>query len=237
MSRLERPTTTSKNPATKFLEWKSERKCFSFYNRETQVNEDLQLPLKFLFLEHYNVIKGWHDPTQTGIISNEVFLLSKEKLKVRTYKGLEIAEGYYSEIKDKVKLSGGVYHKSVYVMLPNGELANLQLKGAVIGGLSAEQSLTKLAVKGYSDFYQDNHRLLDNQWIEITDVSDAKKGATKYSIPNFKVGSHITDDENEKANECAKILQQYVNDYKGINVPENQVKETLEVTETDGLDF
>lgn len=235
MPRLERPATASQNPATMFLEWKSERKCFEFYNKETKKKEDVHLPLKVLFLEHYHVIKGWHDPSKIGIISNEVFLLSKEKMKVRTFKGLEIAEGIHSEIKDKIRLAGGVYHRSIYVMLENGNLVNLQLKGSAVGGIGSEQSLSKIAVDGYSEFYQKNRFHLDNQWIEINSVAEAKKGATKYSIPIFTLGKYISDSENEKAKQCAKILQDYVNEYTGKSVAIADV--TNENKTTDDLPF
>lgn len=222
MSRLERPTNPSSNPATKFLEYKSEKKCFEYYDRELKQKIEFLKPLRFLFLEHYHVVKGWHDSTQKGIISNEVYAISKEPILVKTFGGLELGKGIYSEIKDKVKLSGGVYYRSIYVMLEDGSIANLQLKGAVIGGLTKESSLSKLEVNGYSEFYRQNNHLLDNQWFEATDFADAKKGATKFSIPIFKVAKQLTPKENDLANTAAKILQDYVNVYTGVTT----VKET-----------
>lgn len=236
MSRLERPTTASSNPATKFLNWKSEEKCFSYYDKESQTNVKVELPLKVLFLEHYHTVKGWHDATQKGIVSNEVYSISNETLTVRTFGGLELSSGLYKDIKDKTKLSGGVYHRSVYVMLENGAIANLQLKGAVVGGLSKESSLTKVEVDGYSEFYKKNNRLLDNQWIEIKSVSDAKKGATKYSIPVFEAGAVITGEENDMANQCVATLQDYVNSYTGKSKVDVLEPATVD-SETDGLDF
>lgn len=234
MARLERPQATSSNPARKFLQWKSEEKCFSYWDKDTEKNVTVELPLKVLFMEHYHTVKGWHGATDKGITSNEVYALSKEPLAVKTFGGQEIASGMYSQIKDHVKLSGGVYYRSVYVMLEDGTLANLQLKGAVIGGIKAEQSILKKDFDGYSEFYNKNNRLLDNQWIVIDEVADAKKGATKYTIPIFKMGETISRAENEQANECAKILQDYVNAYTG--KASALVPEPVEA-EDDGLDF
>lgn len=236
MSRLERPTTASSNPATKFLNWKSEEKCFSYWSKEKEENVKVPLPLKVLFLEHYHTVKGWHDATQKGIVSNEVYSISNEPLTVRTFGGLELSSGLYKDIKDKTKLSGGVYHRSVYVMLEDGSIANLQLKGAVVGGLSKESSLTKVEVDGYSEFYKKNNRLLDNQWIEMKSVADAKKGATKYSIPVFEVGKAITSEENDMANECVATLQDYVNSYTGKSKV-NALEPATAGTEEDDLDF
>lgn len=219
MARLERPTQKSSNPATKFLQWKSEEKCFSYYSKEQEKNIKVELPLKFLFLEHYHTVKGWHDATQKGIVSNEVYAISSEPLTVKTFGGLELSNGLYKDIKDKTKLSGGVYYRSVYVMLEDGSIANLQLKGAVIGGLTKESSLTKAEVFGYSEFYKKNNHLLDNQWIEIKSVADAKKGATKFSIPIFEVGAVISSSDNEKANSAAKELQEYMDNYTSKKEP------------------
>lgn len=236
MSRLQRPTTASSNPATKFLNWKSEEKCFSYYDKEAQENVKVELPLKVLFLEHYHTVKGWHDATQKGIVSNEVYSISNEPLTVRTFGGLELSSGLYKDIKDKTKLSGGVYHRSVYVMLEDGAIVNLQLKGAVVGGLSKESSLSKSEVDGYSEFYKKNGRLLDNQWIEIKTVADAKKGATKYSIPIFEAGAAITGADNDNANQCVAILQDYVNQYNG-KAKEEVLTPVAADSEQDDLDF
>lgn len=238
MARLERPQSKSSNPATMFLEYKSVEKCFEYYDKEKAQKVQINAPLKFLFLEHYHVIKGWHDPTQKGIISNEVYAISKEPLKVKTFGGLELAEGLYSNIKEKVKLSGGVYYRSIYIMLENGTIANFQLKGAVVGGVSKDFSIDKTDIEGYSDFYNKNKILLDNQWIEINTFKDAKKGATKYSIPIFEIGSHISNLDNQNAENCAKILQDYVNVYTGKTkaIIEDVLTEA-HTEESDGLAF
>jgi hypothetical protein len=237
MSRLERPKGSSANPATKFLNYKSEKKHFEFWNKETEKNEILEAPLKFLFLEHYHTVKGWHDPTQKGIVSNEVYAIGSEPLNIRTFGGLELGTGLYKDIKDKVKLSGGVYHRSVYVMLEDGSIANLQLKGAVVGGLSKDNSTSKLDVDGYSEFYKKNNRLLDNQWFVVNSFADAKKGATKYSIPVFELGEHLTSIDNDNADLCAKTLQEFVNERNHSKAKEEEFVAPEAEVEVDPLDY
>lgn len=233
MARLERPQTANANPSKKFLQWKSEKKHFAYWDKDKEENISLELPLKFLFLEHYHTVKGWHGATDKGIVANEVYALGSEPLKVRTFGGLEIAEGIYKDIKEKVNVSGGVYHRSVYVMLEDGTIANLQLKGAVVGGLKPEQAISKKLVDGYSEFYNKNKNLLDNQWIEVNSFEDAKKGATKYSIPVFSLGGAIDTESNDLANECAKDLQDYVNQYKGAKTEVKEESTIDESTEDD----
>ena len=241
MARLERPQAQNSNPATKFLSWNSTKKKFHYYDKSIEKNIEIDIPLRFLFLEHYHTVKGWHDPTTKGIYSNEVYAFGNEPLSVKTFGGISIADGFYKDIKDKVKLSGGVYIRSVYVMLEDGSIANLQLKGSAVGGLKPENSLKKIEIPGYSDFYNKNKHLLDNQFIEINSIEEAKKGATVYSIPVFSVGRTITDNENIMANECAKILQKYIVEYKnGKTSVSEKIKEEVEEsenTDVDELDF
>ena len=174
MARLNRPTTQTTNPVTKFLNWKSNDQAFSYYDKQKGENVKVELPIKFLFLEHYHTVKGWNDASESGIYSNEVYAISKEPLTVRAFKGGEIANGLYKDNKEKIKNAGGVYHRSVYAMLPDGELVNFQLKG--------------IGVKAYSDFYNENNHLLDNQFIEVNEVVEGKKGSIKFSSPFFSSG-------------------------------------------------
>ena len=232
MARLERPVSKSSNPATKFIEWKSNDKCFSFYDKDKQTNTPIELPFKFLFLEHYHTVKGWHGATDKGIYSNEIYAMTEE-LTVKTFGGLEVAKGVYKDIKEKVNAAGGKYVRSIYIMLEDGTMANLQLKGAVVGGLKKEQAVSKKDVQGYSEFYKEQKHLLDNQWIEVNSFEDAKKGATKYSIPVFTVGEPISREADANANKVVAILQDYMNDYFGKKKP----VEAIEVITDDDLDF
>jgi hypothetical protein len=200
MARLERPTSESSNPATKFLQWKSNDKCFSYYDKSKGENVLVPLPLKFVFLEHYHTIKGWNDKTESGIYSNEVYLIGQEDLKVRAFKGGEIASGLYSEIRNKVKDSGGVYHRSVYVMLESGEIANLQFKGS--------------AVSSYSDFFKEHKNHIENDsWCVVAKAKEGKKGAVKFTTPDFELGEKTTPEQEKQISQCVNDLQEYMSQY------------------------
>ena len=82
MGFIDRPETKSVNPTSKFLEWKSNEKCFSFYNKEIKDNEQVKLPLTFLVLEEYHTVKGFSDKDETGIYSNEVLQIGNEEMEV-----------------------------------------------------------------------------------------------------------------------------------------------------------
>lgn len=213
MSRITHLNTPEKsvNPSTKFLEWKSEAKCFSYYDKslvndsmtkeekKEKGNVTVPLPFKFLWINHYHTVKGYHDATSTGIFSNEVYYIGSEHVTVRTHKGLEIASGIYKQIKPSIEVNGGKYHRSIYVMLEDGTLANISIKGA--------------GVREWSEFYENKKKSLRNNWIEINEAKDEKKGRVSYSVPSFVLGSKLSKDESSNADLAAKQLQNYMDGY------------------------
>jgi len=217
-------TTPTSNPATKFIDWKSNDKCFSFYNKETSQNEQIPLPFKFLVLDEMHCIKGWNDATQSAIFSNEVKFISTETMTVKPFKGNEIAKGLYKDIKEKVKSAGGHYVKSIYIMLEDGALANLQLKGS--------------SVQAWGEFTQKTRSRLADEWVEVKTAKDGKKGAVKFSIPEFTFLRSISDEEANQADEVFNVLEAYLKTYLAkAEVPVVET-ETDEVDDNaDSLDF
>jgi len=180
-------TEKRKNPATKFLEWKSKEKCFEYWDKSQSANVKVEPPFKFMFLEHFHTIKGWHDASSSRIYSNEVKFIGKESVKVKSFKGGDIVDGIYKDIRLKILDAGGKYHRSVYVVDDSGDIINLQLKGAVVAA--------------YSDFLNENENKVEGSWCEINTVKDHKKGATKYSTPDFTIGKAFTKAEMALAND------------------------------------
>ena len=195
------------NPAQKFIDWKSNDKCFSFYDRENATNVLIPLPFKFLVLDELHTVKGWNDSLKGQIVSNEVKFISKEILKVKTFhkdangKNIktDMIDGIYSEVKEKIKSSGAHYVKSVYIMLEDGSIANLQLKGA--------------ACQAYGDFTAKTRSRLSDEWVEVASATDGKKGAVKYTTPEFKFAKSISDSESDLADEAFNTLEGYLKAY------------------------
>lgn len=189
----------SANPTSKYLEWKSNDKSFSYYDKEAGENVKVELPLKFLFLQNYHTVKGWNDASESGIYSNEVFYIGSEPMTVRSFKGGVIAEGLYKDIKPTITAAGGKYNRSIYVMLEDGTVANISLKGS--------------GVRQWSDFMEANKNIIDNQWIEVLTSNDEKKGSIKYSTPEFTVGANLTKQDSAKADDVAAELKNYLDGY------------------------
>lgn len=204
MSWLERPEKKSTNPAKKFLEWKSDEKCFSFYDKEKKENVKVELPLSFVILEHYHTVKGWNDKSESGIYSNEVYSIGSEKMEVKSFKGGTIATGYYKDIKENVKNAGGHYSRSIYAVTNDLEIINISLKGS--------------GVAAYSEFVNligDNN--FDKNWVTISGAKELKKGKVNYSIPIFEKGPEIKD--KSKLIPFAQELQEYMIAYTSNDKP------------------
>ena len=218
--------TPQSNPSTKFIEWKSNDKCFNYYDKEAQKNVEIPLPFKFLVLDELHTIKGWNDASSSNIYSNEVKFISKEVMTVKPFKGNEIAKGYYKDIKDKVVAAGGHYTKSIYVMLEDGSLANISLKGS--------------GVQKWGDFTQKTRNRLADEWVTVAKAEDGKKGAVKFSTPSFSFANSISDAEADLADEAFNILESYLKTYLSKAEPvivEEEEEDDFEPTMDDGLDF
>lgn len=189
----------SSNPTTKYLEWKSNDKSFSYYDKSKGENVKVELPFKFVFLQHYHTVKGWSDASGSGIYSNEVYFIGSEPMAVKSFKGGVIAEGLYKDIKPTITNAGGKYHRSVYVMLEDGSLANISFKGAV--------------VREWSIFMENNANNCDVKWVEVNTAVEQKKGSVKYTTPDFTLGASITKADSVKADKVAGEFQEYISSY------------------------
>ena len=215
--------TPQSNPATKFLDWKSNDKSFEYYDKEAQKKVQVPLPFKFLVLDELYTIKGWNDASSSSIFSNEVKYISKEPMTVKPFKGNEIAKGLYKDIKDKVVAAGGHYTKSIYIMLESGELANLQLKGS--------------AVQKWGDFTQKTRNRLADEWITVSKALEGKKGAVKFFTPEFGFAKSLSSEESIQADDCYNVLENYLKSYL-TKVEQVLVEETVNVLEeSEDLDF
>lgn len=206
------------NPATKFLNWKSNDQQFSYYDKEIKENVAVPLPFKFLVLDELHTISGWNDATSSGIYSNEVKYISKEIMTVKPFKGNEIAKGLYKEIKERVQAAGGHYVKSIYIMLVDGTLANIQLKGS--------------AVQAWGDFTQKSRARLSDEWVEVSSAKEGKKGAVKFYVPEFKYINSLTAKESGHADLVFNVLEAYLKAYLVKDVAPIEVEEV-----EDDLDF
>ena len=213
------------NPSTKYIEWKSNEKSFSFYDKETKANVTIPLPFKFLTLDELHTVKGWNDATSSAIFSNEVKYISKDIMTVKPFKGNEIAKGLYKDIKEKIVAAGAHCTKSVYIMLEDGSLANLQLKGS--------------AVQAWGEFTQKTRSRLSDEWVSVKTSKEGKKGAVKFSIPEFGFDGSLSDEQENMADDAFNTLESFLKTYLAKSEPTivEEEEDDFEPAMEDGLDF
>ena len=193
MSRKAEFSGSYDKPASLYLEWSSDDKAFRFYNHQTKSNELFNQDLKFLVLKEMHTVKGWHDKSQSGIYSNEVKNIGSEQLEVKSFKGGTLARGVYKEIKDIVSNVGGRYVKSVYAMLEDGSVVNFSFKGAV--------------VQQWGDTFNKARKRFGDEWVVLDTIEDRKKGKVSFSVPVFKFGGSLTDEQSKAADSAYDALE------------------------------
>lgn len=195
------------NPCKKFIDFKSDKGMFFFYDKDLEQQIEIPIPFYFVVLDELSTISGYNKKNDCGIYSNEVHRTMDEILKVKTFKGGESITGLYNDIKDNIKALGGKYTKSVYALLIKGEketeLVNFKFKGAAFSA------------------WLDKKVNSDNSVVGIVDLTEEKNGNTTYQVPVFKAFK-LSSELNQQAVETDKELQKYLKEYKA-QQPEKEI--------------
>ena len=218
MSRRSEVASSYEKPAEMYLEWKSDDKSFSYYDKAQGKNITVD-PGKFLFLMDRSTIKGWSEADQSGIYSNEVKNLSTDDLNVRTFSGKAIASGKYADIKEAIQKAGGTFTKSIYAMMEDGTIINFQLRG--------------VSLRQWMDFTAKSRRRLPDEWITIASVEEGKKGRVTFSFPNFEFSGSLNSKEGDLADQQYNELKRKIEPSE--RIADNQADQ--EVIVDDEIDF
>lgn len=197
------------NPCSKFIKFKGDTGVFQYWDKETKKNIELDLKNKaFIVLDTLATIKGFHEPSKSGIWSNEVKQSSRDTLTVRNKEGV-LAEGLYKDIKDKIKAQGGKYTSSVYVYLVESkEMINLQLSGSALSAWINKEIDERATA------------------ITMTGTEEKKKGKVTYLSPIFAPVAWKKEEYEEALKQDQK-LQEYLKEYKNytLNAPTQEEEE------------
>jgi hypothetical protein len=197
------PTEGARNPSTRWFTWAGgdEGGYIVWYDKDKKENVKVDLPFTFLLLDQLSTVKGWHDPSESGIYANEVRDTRQEALVVRAFKGGELASGIYASIKDRIVAQGGHYHASLYIAYKDGDslkIGNLGLKGSASGA--------------WMDFKKGAGKKVNEQAVMITGYSQEKKGSTVYRVPKFAL-KEVSEATNQQAVALDVELQAFLADY------------------------
>lgn len=212
------PTDGVRNPSTRWFEFASgdDGGFVRFYDKDAET----QVPLgdaehggsfTFLLLDELATVKGWHDPSESGIFANEVKDTRQDTLVVRSFKGGELASGLYASIKDRIVAVGGHFVASCYIGYKDGEhlrIGNIRFKGAALSAWMdfKKECPTKKDANGKSvkAYYVDA--------VKIEGFEELKKGATTYRVPKFTLAL-LSDETNKQAIALDAELQAFLSDY------------------------
>lgn len=220
MSRTQKHQSGSKNPARKFLEWKSSKKGWSYYDKAKE--EEVLIPhgdIAFIVLDQLNTVKGFDEKAGSGIWSNEVRACGTEPFTIRNKNGI-ITEGLWKNIKGT---NGAKFTKSVYAMAKidgEYELVNFQLNGS--------------ALSAWFDFCEEAGNLEGDIVVCAKDVAEGKKGAVTYFMPTFSIVSRtLSDDAATLADKLDTELQEYLSGYMKSDTPKSHATEPTTGTPVD----
>jgi hypothetical protein len=212
------PTDGVRNPATRWFEFASgaDGGFVRYYDKDTEKNVALGNAEEggkfvFLLLDELATVKGWHDPSESGIYANEVRDTRQDALVVKSFKGGELASGLYQSIKDRVVAVGGHFVSSCYIAYKDGDelrIGNIRFKGAALSEWMdfKKQCPTKKDANGKSvkAYYIDA--------IKIDGFEQQKKGGTTFRIPIFGLQS-VSEETNSQATALDVELQAFMADY------------------------
>ena len=160
------------SPVEKYIEWKSNDKAFSYYDKEKQDRVPVKMPITFIALDDFFGVSGGEmddsgtfHPVKSGIAAH----LGKQIVVKKD--GQTVVQGIWKEIKDKVKSIGGRYTSYTYAVI-DGELVCFKFAGAALAAWFEKKG--------------------DGAKVTVKDSVEKKKGGIKYFSPVFET-SELSD--------------------------------------------
>lgn len=197
------PSDNQPNPSTRWFDWAGGNNggMVTFYDKEAKSNRTCDLPFTFIVLDELAKVTGWHDPSESGIYSNEVRDTRQEVMLVRSFKGGELAVGLYAGIRDRVGNLGGKFQASIYIGYKDGDalrLGNIGFTGA--------------ALQSWMEFKRAHRADIYKGAVTITGYTEGKKGSVTYRVPTFAMRA-LGEASNAQALELDRELQAYLKTY------------------------
>ncbi len=196
-----KPQNSEPNPAQRWHEWSGSEGKIRYYDREKKEQVDIGEKFSFILLDQLACVKGWHDPSESGIFSNEVRDTRAEAMIVKTFSGITIAEGFYKQNRDKIAAAGGKFTTNLYIAYKDGEdlkIGSLQFSGA--------------ALNAWVDFSRACRKDLYEKAIVINGSDEGKKGRVVFRTPKFSTVD-ISKEKNNQAIALDQQLQAYLEGY------------------------
>jgi hypothetical protein len=195
------PTQENPNPSQRWFSWSGSNGEVKYYDKQEKKDVVVGSNFQFLLLDSLSTIKGWHDPSESGIFSNEVRDTRSDMFVVKSFKGGILAEGFYGQIKDRVNSIGGKFTTNLYIAF-KGEA------GLEIGCIS----FSGAALSAWMEFSKKNRSAIFESAVKIKGSVDGQKGKVKFKTPVFELTPSLPE-TNDAAAELDKTLQAYFKSY------------------------
>lgn len=208
MARTNESQQNTPHVCTRWYEWAGagDEGFVYYYDKEKKENIDVKLPFPFVLLGRMSTIGGWHEPSKSRIFANEVKDTTREPFKVKSFKGGQLVEGFYREIKTQIELMGGHFVNTLYLGYKEGgvmKIGALQLKGS---GMHA-----------WIEFEKANREALYTKAVKIGGFVDGKNGAVKFRSPVFEL-VNLSKESDDEAGVLQEKLKAYHAEYFARNV-------------------
>lgn len=193
-------TQTSPNPAKMFIEWKSEEKSFSYYDKESKENVAMKMPTTFIPVYICSTVKGYNHKKTKTYIANEVDNLQTDILTVTSYnhttKERKVEhQGLYADIKEDFD-QNIKFTVSLYAGIKNADkkldLVNFQLRGAGLHhwfDFVKKNDIWKFAVKVAKSTEEVNGKVTYNapvfETLKISEEMDIEAGVLQDEIKAY----------------------------------------------------
>lgn len=132
MSRTKKTGGGKPSPFHKTITFSGATGNFSYYDNKAKEKKDLGDKISFILLDARTSITGFNEESGGGISSNYVENTGKEKLTVNVYGNggkRVLAEGYYSEIKEKLQGTGAKFTRNLFALMEfNGEYEQVKIE-------------------------------------------------------------------------------------------------------------
>jgi len=239
----------SVSPIKKYLQFSGSTGLFSYYDKNTKERVELD-KIDIIVLDVRASVTGYNSTSKAQITSNLVAETGSEVLKVTAWKdgkSMEIAEGLYKDIKEKVtaKSVGGKFTTNVLCLCDvtgeGQEICNLQLSGSSLKGwIKFIDSLDKGGE-------YDNAITISKGALSVVDGKDFRPVTEKeekeldaklkknpraprpiwFYVLDFET-TELTEEESELAIEQDEKLQDY---FKGVNPTKDSSSDSEDVTD------
>jgi hypothetical protein len=173
-----------------------------YYDKEAKQQVKVPDGFTFILLDETACVRGWNDPAESGMYSNEVRDTRSDAIVVKLFKGGGIvASGFYADIREKIMAAGGHFTANCYIAFKDGNtlsIGGLQFKGAALGA--------------WMEFRKANRGEIYKQAITIKGYKEGKKGKVVFRTPCFFL-KQISEDTENTAIALDKTLQEYLAGY------------------------